>query len=66
MPRATKNSRLKAKARQAALRVAVAQRECEQAERARDAAQKAVTVAYIELGRALLATEIGAALRGRR
>jgi hypothetical protein len=54
---------LKAKARQAALRIAVAQRECQQAERARDAAQKAVTAAYIELGRAILASEVSNALR---
>lgn len=67
MPRAAKNTRrrglLKAKARQAALRVELAERECQRAEKARDAAHKAVTAAYVDLGRALLAGEIGDALR---
>jgi hypothetical protein len=63
MPRATKKSRLKAKARQAALRVLLAERECRRTEVRLRGAHAAVKAAYIELGRALLAGEIGNALR---
>ncbi len=75
MPRATKN-RVKAaplpsraeftRARKVLVRIEDAQLQCQRAERARDAAHKAVTAAYVELGRALLAGEIGHALRSDR
>lgn len=69
MPRATKHPGrrlLKAPGQREALRVQAAELECQRAEKARDAAQAAVTAAYIELGRALLAGEIGNALRSQR
>lgn len=63
MPRASKKHRVRqAKATTATLnrvRVEQAQRECQRAEKARDAAHRAVTAAYIELGRALLVGEMG-------
>jgi hypothetical protein len=66
MPRATKKPSPKLKARQAALRVLLAERECKRAERQRTEAHQRVKSAYIELGRALLAQGIGNALgRGR-
>jgi hypothetical protein len=65
MPRTSK-SRVKARARQAQLRIQLAERECRRAEKARNTAQADVRIAYVELGRALLAGEIGRALRPSR
>lgn len=63
MPRASKKSRVKAQQRQAALRIQLAERECRSAEKARNEAQARVRVAYVDLGRALLAGELGRAFR---
>lgn len=69
MPRASKKS---GRARQAGLRLQVelriklAERECRRAEKVRNEAQAAVRVAYVELGRALLASELGAAFKPKR
>jgi len=51
---------------QAQLRIQLAERECRRAEKARNEAQAAVRVAYVELGRALLAGELGRVLRPAR
>jgi hypothetical protein len=51
---------------QAQLRIQLAERECRSAEKARNEAQARVRVAYVELGRALLAGELGRVLRPKR
>jgi hypothetical protein len=51
---------------QAQLRIQLAERECRSAEKARNEAQGRVRVAYVELGRALLAGELGRVLRPKR